>query len=358
MLTIKSPETYLNEYHILRDAGKYISVYGKKAYVIAGKTAWDRVQQELTTSLEEWRIEFSLQIMEGYPTYEKVEKYASAAYQDRAELVIGIGGGKVCDVAKAVGNFRNLPIVMIPTIPATCACWAARSILYKEDGDFDFIQWNQKNSRLILADTHVLRESPKRYLASGIMDTFAKWYEFEPLIKNHQSDVVLRQDVAIAKVAFDLLKELGPAAMKGEIGEDGFRQVVDAILFLAGATGSFANGKAYRGLAHPYYFISTRIPESRHLLHGEKVAFGLLVQFILARKDKTFIGEYLKDLALYRQLDIPEEWNVSDPDESILKISELLLKEWPVIVENGFAASAEDVQRAIHEACRLIREVR
>lgn len=358
MLTIKIPETYINEYGILADAGKYISRYGKKAFVIAGKTAWSQVEHALKNSLEEWRIDFDLEIMEGYPSYTKVERYASGAYQSRAELVIGIGGGKVCDVAKAVGNFRNIPIVMIPTIPATCACWAARSILYKEDGDFDFIQWNGQNSRLILADTQVLKEAPKRYLASGIMDTFAKWYEFEPLIDRNRNDVILRQDVAIAKVAFDLLKELGPDATGGTIEDEAFKKVVDAILFLAGATGSFANGKAYRGFAHPYYFSSTRIPESRHLLHGEKVAFGLLVQFILTDKDETYIKEYVNDLVLYQQLDIPEEWDTALPDQTIRRISELLLEEWPVIVDNGFADSADDVERAIHEACRQIRAVR
>lgn len=356
MLTIKSPETYINEYNILTDAGSYISIYGKKAFVIAGKTAWKQVESKLSKSLGDWNIEFCLQIMEGYPTYEKVEKYASASYQYQADIVIGIGGGKICDVAKAVGNFRNLPIVMIPTIPATCACWAARSVLYKEDGDFDFIQWNMHNSGLILADTRILKDAPKRYLASGIMDTFAKWYEFEPLIEKNRNDIVLRQDVAIAKVAFDLLKELGPAAMNDTISDDEFKQVVDAILFLAGATGSFANGKAYRGLAHPYYFSSTRIPESRHLLHGEKVAFGLLVQFILLEKEDVYLNEYLKDLITYQQLDIPEKWNTTDSDYTIRKMAELLLEEWPVIVENGFVHSSDDVEKAIHTASELIRK--
>lgn len=358
MLTIKSPQTYINEFHILEDAGRYISLYGKKAFVIAGKTAWKQVENKLSKSLAEWNIELHVQIMEGYPTYSKVQQYASDAYQYQTDMVIGIGGGKVCDVAKAVGNFRNVPIVMIPTIPATCACWAARSILYKEDGDFDFIQWNKQNSKLILADTQILKDAPKRYLASGIMDTVAKWYEFEPLIERNRNDIVLRQDVAIAKVAFDLLKEYGPASIKEEISDDGFKQVVDAILFLAGATGSFANGKAYRGFAHPYYFTSTRIPESRHLLHGEKVAFGLLVQFILQGKNDDYIKEYLNDLVIYRQLDIPEEWNTVNPDRTIRRMSELLLEEWPVIVENGFVSSSDNVDEAIHKACDLIRKAR
>ncbi len=358
MLTIKSPELYINEFEILQEAGSYIASYGKKALLIAGKTAWEKVKNELEISLRGSKIEYQIQIMEGYPTYQKVESYASKAYKYQAELIIGIGGGKVCDVAKAVGNFRNIPVVMIPTVPATCACWAARSILYTEEGNFDFIQWNKSNPKLIIADTGILMEAPKRYLASGILDTLAKWYEFEPLIENAENDVILRQDVAIAKLAFEILTKLGSKAMENQASVEEQKQVVDAIIFLAGATGSFSSGQAYRGLAHPYYFVSTRIPKSRYLLHGEKVAFGLLVQFILAKKESIFIEEYLKDLVTYKICDIPKDWNTLDTERTIHRIAELLIEEWPVIVEKGFVDSIDDAEKAIHEASNLIENVR
>lgn len=358
MLIIKSPELYINEFGILKEAGKYITAYGKKAFLIAGRTAWKSVRDELEKSLQASGIEYNVKIMEGYPTYERVKSFASDAYQYQADVVVGIGGGKICDVAKAVGNFRNVPLVMIPTIPATCACWAARSILYTEDGNFDFIQWNKTNTKLILADTGVLMKAPKRYLASGIVDTLAKWYEFEPLIATSKNDVILRQDVAIAELAFRILKELGGKAMKNQVSEDEQKQIIDAIIFLAGATGSFSSGKAYRGLAHPYYFTSTRIPESRYLLHGEKVAFGLLVQFLLANKDKEFIDDYLNDLVTYQILDTPKDWNTADTDKTIHDIAELLMKEWPVLVEKGFVNSAEEAEKAIHEASTIIEQVK
>ncbi|SKC07511.1 glycerol dehydrogenase [Lachnospiraceae bacterium] len=358
MLTIKAPETYINEYGILAEAGKYISVYGKKALIIAGKTAWSKVEKELEKSLEEWNVISELMIMEGYPVYDKIQKYASFSDEMQSDLVIGIGGGKICDAAKAVGDLRNIPVVIIPTIAATCACWASRSILYKNDGNFDLVHWNKKSPVLILSDTQVLKEAPKRYLASGIMDTFAKWYEFEPLIEKFGSDLTLLQNVATAKVAFDLLKELGTDSYFGKTEDDLFKKVVDAIFYLAGASGSFSDGKPKRGFAHPYYFASTRIAESRHMLHGEKVAFGLLVQFILKGKDDDYINKYIDELLLYGLVETPEDWESTDPDRMILRLSEILMDEWPVVAENGFAYSDRDIEEAIHEACRRIRSVR
>ncbi len=348
MLAIKAPDTYINDYGVLKEAGKYISEYGRKAFIIAGRTAWSKVEPILSNSLKEHLISFDMTVMEGYPTYEKVKEYADQAFVKHSDVIIGVGGGKICDMAKAVGNHRNIPVVMIPTVPATCACWAARSIIYKDDGDFDLQMWNEHNSRLVIADTAVLREAPVRYLASGIMDTFAKWYEFEPLIERDPTDIVLRQDVAIAKLAFNLLKDFGFKAYDGTADDEEFRQVIDAIIFLAGASGSFANGAAYRGFAHSYYYASTRIPESRYLLHGEKVAFGLLVQFILRGESEGFIREYLEDIKHYKILDTPDDWKCDDLDRYVKKLAKDL-EDW---------GGADKVEASVYEAGRQIQAVR
>lgn len=356
MLTIKVPETYINEPDILRDAGKYITIYGRKALVISGKTAWEKVKAPLAESLGEWKCELILQIMEGYPTYAKVKEYVQRAFELQADVIVGVGGGKVCDMAKAVGNFRGLPVVEIPTIAATCACWAARSVLYAEDGNYDFRQWNQQNSKLILADTRVIMDAPKRYLASGIVDSMAKWYEFEPLIEKTPTDVVLRQDVAAARLVFDILKEYGYRAMeKNKLAIEEEKQVVDAILYLTGVTGSFARGKAFVGFAHPFYYATTRIPGARFLMHGERVAFGLLVQFILQKKEEKILNSYLDDLEHYKIMYTLDTWGFTENKKNVAEeISSILMKEWPVVVEKGFAGSEEEITGAILEADDLL----
>ena len=358
MLTIKTPEEYRCERDILKQVGEFVSRYGRRAFIISGETAWKAVEDVLSASLEKWKIDFKVHIMKGYPTYDKVVRYASESVDEQADLVIGVGGGRVCDVAKGTANHRNLPAVMIPTVAATCACWAARSILYTDDGDFDRILWNEHNPNMILADTKVLAKAPKRFLAAGILDTQAKWYEFEPLIDSDPGDVVLRQDVAISKLAFDILEELGAKAMTDTSTEEEFRQVLDSVFFLAGASGSFANGKAYRGFAHSYYYATTRIPESRHRLHGEKVAFGLLVQFVLKEKREVFLDHYLDELLSYGITDIPEDWNTRDTEDTEKKIAELILKESPIVVEKKFVSNSIDCADAIHKASGLLRSKR
>lgn len=357
MLTIKAPSLYACEPGLLTRAGGLLSRYGHKACIIAGKRAWRAASPALVPSLEKWRIGHEVGILPGYPTYERVLHFATESARSKADFIIGVGGGRVCDLAKGVGNLRGIPVVTVPTVAGTCACWAARSILYTDEGDFDRILWNARNPDMVLADVDILLRAPKRYLAAGIMDTVAKWYEFEPLIDRSPNDLVLRQDVAVARLAREILEEKGPGAMGGAPNVEAFRQVLDAIFFLAGSTGSFASGAAYQGFAHPWYYATTRIPESRHRLHGEKVAFGLLLQFILTGADAGFIDGFVRQLAFYGMTDVPEDWQAGDPCASSRRLSEIIVKEHPDVIEKGFVRDADHCAAAIDEASERLRKM-
>lgn len=358
MVTVKAPETYINEYGIRKETGKYVSAFGSRIFILAGKTAWEETGADVAASLADWHCSPQVRIMAGYPTEEAVRQFAFEAYEGRADAVLGIGGGRVIDAAKAAGNLCGLPVATMPTIAATCACWAARSILYDANGSFDRIQWNRENARLILADTEILARAPRRTLASGILDSMAKWYEFEPLIAADPEDLVLQHDVATARLVLDVLRAEGPGLFRDGGSPAQWRRVTDAVFYLTGATGSFAGGKAYRGFAHSYYFSTTRIPESRRRMHGEKVAFGLLVQFLLAGKDEAWLKDFTDTLLLYGMTDVPGDWGAPDEENMIRELSERIVREWPVVIEKKQAENARQIAGAVREASRRLREAR
>ena len=354
MLKIKAPQEFYCDRNLVIKVGEISRRFGNTAYIISGEKAFNAVKEGLEKGLKKYYIDYSINIMTGYPTYDEVLSHSSKAYIENADFVIAVGGGKICDVGKAIANYRNIPVVMVPTIAATCACWAARSVLYTADGNFDKILWNKNNPDIIVADLDVLRAAPKRYLASGILDTLAKWYEFNPLIEATPNDIVLRQDVAISKLAFDVLMDFGLKAYKNETNWEEFSQVIEAIFFLAGASGSFANGKAYRGFAHSYYYASTRVAESRHRLHGEKVAFGLLVQSVL-KNDTETVNQLVDILRAYDLYDTPYDWSVENIVNTITLISELILTESPIVVEKGFVRTIDECAKAIESASKYLK---
>ncbi|WP_313640596.1 iron-containing alcohol dehydrogenase [Paenibacillus sp.] len=53
------------------------------------------------------------------------------------EVILGIGGGKTLDTAKAVSYMADLPVVIVPTVASTDVPCSALSVLYTDEGDFD-----------------------------------------------------------------------------------------------------------------------------------------------------------------------------------------------------------------------------
>jgi glycerol dehydrogenase len=67
---------------------------------------------------------------------EEIDRVAASASENGADAIVGIGGGKTIDAAKAVAHPAGLPLVVVPTIASTDAPTSSLSVVYDEDGAF------------------------------------------------------------------------------------------------------------------------------------------------------------------------------------------------------------------------------
>lgn len=320
MLQIKTPEIYVNEPGAIKSLGSLVDTYGKRALIVWSKTARKVTQEEVIESLGVERINYMEYLFEGYPTLEKAGQIAELAREKDIEVLIAIGGGRVLDVTKAAGDISSLPVASVPTIAATCAAWAALSVLYTDEGNFDHFRQNKHSPRLIVADTQILADAPIRFLRAGVVDTLAKWYETAVLRGDSFSYL---NSVNSARLAFDFLNEKAEKVIEDAQAnktDETTAKTVDAILFLAGNVGSYVGEKAYSGFAHPFYHSSRIIKETRGTLHGELVAFGLIMQAVLEKKSGEEIQAIVRK---FRELKVAftlEDIGITDEAEKKLQI--------------------------------------
>jgi glycerol dehydrogenase len=359
MLKIISPKEYVNQPDILIEAGNYIRKYGKKILLIGTEKSIKSVKTQLFPSLERAGIFYRLEYFKGYPTQEKVKTYASV-FGKTIDAVAGIGGGRVIDTAKALGNLLNIPVITVPTVAATCAAWAAISILYDNEGHFVEILRNDSAPVLVLADTRILINAPVRYTYAGVIDTFAKWYEINPYTEENVTDTHFQVIRSISGLAFRSLTQNVHIALvearKGIVDQSAI-QTVDAIVYLAGLVGSFNTTKLYHGIAHTFYNLSTQAVPAPKLLHGEKIAFGLLLQQVLLNEDQTIIDDTIRLFAKYKNLFTINHFGITD--DSLQKVSDIAqrmenaLALYPVLNIDG---SKSNIESAIYKTSKRIEE--
>ena len=273
-----APAKVLRGDRILEQAGNAIAHLGNRPLIVGGdrtlKATLPRLQsvlaaQELDASTANYGFDCS---EAGLATM------GEAVKAHRADLIIGVGGGKALDAAKLLAYQCHLPVVTIPTSAATCAAWTALSNVYSEEGAFLYDVSLENCPDLLLLDYDLIATAPTYTLVAGIGDAIAKWYEASVSSGNSEQTLIVSA-VQQARVLRDILFQKSAAALQSP-GSAVWKEVVDATVLLAGVIGGLGGAECRTVAAHAVHNGLTHL-SVHSSIHGEKVAYGILVQLRL-----------------------------------------------------------------------------
>jgi glycerol dehydrogenase len=314
------PAQYLNRPGILRQAGGCIVAWGNRALISGGKNALAAAEAPLIKSLEKGGITWCKHLFTGESSPAHIAKIKARARDFKANVIIGVGGGKSLDAAKQAAAELGLPAVCIPTIAATCAATTALSIIYNDRGVFQRAQPHPRNPSLVLVDPEIITKSPGIYLRAGILDSLAKWYEGRsvwPCIQN--PDVQTAAAIQLAEVLYQGHRKYALEAVRLNAErrvENALIQTIDLVVFLTGVVQTLAKGTLFTAIAHSLQNGLTLMKESHSVLHGLKVGYGIIVQLLVEKWPQR---EFEDALSFFRQLGlVPSLRGLNLPFESEL----------------------------------------
>ncbi|NPV54800.1 MAG: glycerol dehydrogenase [Firmicutes bacterium] len=291
-----APHRYVQGEGVLRDAGTYVSMLGDRALVLADPIVLQLVGEYFTRSLVEKDIEPTISEFKGECSESEINRLVSVAREARSNVVVGIGGGKALDTAKAVGFYLNIPEVIVPTIASSDAPCSAASILYSNEGAFDKILFYKKSPEMVLVDTRVIANAPSRFLVAGMGDALATKFEAEACLqanaRNTPGGLALSAAIALADLCFKNVIQFGieaKLAVDHKLVTPAVERVVEANILLSGL-GFESGGLA---AAHSIHNGLTTLPQTHCFLHGEKVAFATIAQLIMEGRPLELIGRII-----------------------------------------------------------------
>ncbi len=319
------PGRYTQGPGALGKLGEELIRYGKKGFAICDPYALNSIipeyKKEIAKSAEVFFEEFK-----GECSDEEIERIIELVKKEKSDVVIGIGGGKSLDSAKAVAHELGLPIIIVPTIASTDAPCSALAVIYENDGAFKRYLVLPKNPDLVLVDSDIIAKAPVRFLVSGMGDALSTWFEAESCMIKHAGNMTgnvgTMSAYALANLCYETLLDYGvegKISCEAKVSTPALEKIIEANTLLSGL--GFESGGL--GACHAIHNGLTVLEGTHAYYHGEKVAIGVLAELFLTDKPSDIINEvysFCESVGLPTTFaDIGLE-GVSDED--ILKVAE------------------------------------
>lgn len=269
-------------------------------------------------------------------------------------MIVGIGGGKTLDTAKAVADGLGLPVVIVPTLASSDAPCSALSVIYTKTGEFLRYHVTKRNPDVVLVDSTIVANAPARFLVAGMGDALATWFEAEscaisksPNMSGYQGSATA---LGLARFCYDTLLEYGVLALQScevKTVTPALDRVIEANVLLSGI-GFESGGLA---AAHAIHNGLTILEPTHAYWHGEKVSIGTLASLFLTDKDASVIAEvfsFCESVGLPTTLAQIGLEGVSDED--LMKAAEGAVAEGETIHNESGTVTAAEVFAALKAA--------
>jgi len=370
-----SPRRYVQGPGSLALAGKLFKNYGKRAIIFADKVVMNFLREPLSKSLQDSGVDAYFELFNMECSWEEINRLSKIAEELNVDMVVGAGGGKALDTAKAVGNKTHKTIILIPTIASTDAPTSAISVIYTEPypGEFVGLKFWPRNPDLILVDTKIIAGAPARFLACGIGDAISHFFEGLAVMQSGKSNFVwlnydpnvseplrsTRLSFELCKLVYKVLRENGTAGMeaaRNHVVTPSLELCVEAICLISGLAFENTSCAAAHGIAEGLTLLKKKMKPMQY--HGELVTFGIIVQLVLENRSLQKIVNFMKwvhEIGLpinLRELGIEEIY-----EEDLWKISEKAVAPTSPIHNEPFEVNAEKVFNAIKVADSIGRKV-
>ena len=346
-----APGKYVQGPNELSNIESYVSTLGKKALCLITDSGIKRHKDILDYSFSTSDTSIIYETFNRECSMTEINRLVDLCKKENIDVIVGVGGGKIFDTVKAVAYYLDIHVVIVPTIASTDAPCSALSVIYTDDGVFDKYLFLKQNPNVVLIDTDIVAKAPTRLLVAGMGDALATYFEARACqlsnAGNFAEGTSPMAAQALAKLCYETLITEGykaKLAADSDCSTKALEKIIEANTLLSGI--GFESGGI--AAAHAIHNGLTVLPECHHMYHGEKVAFGTIVQLVLENASEEELSEVINFCI---KVDLPitlEDLGVKEiTKEKIMAVAEASVSPDETIHNMPFKVTAEDVYSAI-----------
>ena len=260
--------------------GENVRKLGKRAYVIGGCRAISITEEKIWTSLDASGVEIvAVDNQVKNCTYATIDRLVHKGRLTAPDIVIGVGGGRAMDTAKAVAWKLGVPAISVGTQCATNADGSAEFVVYTNDHKFLDSVILPENPAVVIVDTDIIASAPVKYIIWGMGDALTAKFEAEAhteAMRRKGGMVPTNAALALANATFESLMKYGLEAVEA-LRRGEHTDAVDEVIEAVKLSSAIAFENSGCALAHAFHNGLTQTGEMK-AEHGEIVAYGTIVQ--------------------------------------------------------------------------------
>lgn len=147
----------------------------------------------------------------------EIQRILAIAQRESCGVIVGLGGGKTLDTAKAVAHYIKAPVVIVPTIASTDAPCSALSVIYTDGGQFESVLLFPSNPDIVPVDSEIIAAAPARLLVAGMGDALATYFEARARQRSNAitmaGGITTETAMSLARLCYDTLLAEGLKAV-------------------------------------------------------------------------------------------------------------------------------------------------
>ncbi len=308
----------------LRLNNKILVVTGQNTYKIGAKYAIDSLQDK----------NYSVDVIKvSEASFESVLEVEQLI--DENTTVIGVGGGKVIDVAKLSSSNKGVDFISMPTTASHDGIVSPLASI--KDSNTSTSKKTQAPIAVI-GDSEIIANSPYRLLAAGCADlisnfTAVKDWQLAHRLKNvNYSESASALSIMSAKMITDNIESIKPNL------EESARLVLKTLFSSIMAISIAGSSRPASGSEHKFSHALDQILD-KPALHGEQCGVGTILMMKVYGSDWKFIKNNLNAIGApttAKQLGVDDE----DIIEALCKAHTIRPNRYTILGEKGISEDA------------------
>ncbi len=289
---------------LLSDVCKSLG-FSKSALVVTGPATFHIAGRRAVEMLKESGLKVSCSIVSS-STVDDVNSVEKAIDALRPEVVLGVGGGTKIDIAKLASARMNVPFISVPT---TASHDGIASPMASVKGLEKPYSIKARSPIAIVADTSVIANVERRFLASGCGDVLAKLTAVRDwkLAREAKGEYYGEYAASLALMSAELVMKNAESIKPDD--EEGVRVLLEALISCGVAMSIAGSSRPCSGSEHLFGHTLGLVAKGP-FMHGEACGVGTIMMAYLHRLEWERVKEALSKAGApttARELGVDEE---------------------------------------------------